>query len=298
MSNHPQNQTAPANGLSPSQVVVVMVPLPWQGHLHQFIRLSQLVAAHAIPVYIVGAAAENIPRKLQIHGGINSTNEEMIRFHDFVIPPFISPPPSPNAAKDFPTHLLPTFHATSHLRQPVAAFLRELSSEFRRVVVVHDFLVSSVVHGGVGPAVPNVELYSLEGVSAFATAMLHSRDGKEEVAVDQLDIENLIIPEDVPSFEGCAPQEILELTVRESVFNDFSSGNLYNTSMAIERPYVNLMARIHPNKKHWAIGPLNINVETLSEKKVVSNGRHMCLEWLDKQAPRSVIYVSFGTTTT
>ncbi|KAG5552464.1 hypothetical protein RHGRI_010518 [Rhododendron griersonianum] len=45
------------------------------------------------------------------------------------------------------------------------------------------------------------------------------------------------------------------------------------------------------NKKIWAVGPLNHG------KKSESNSRHKCLEWLDKQVPKSVLYVSFGTTT-
>ncbi|PSS33572.1 Zeatin O-xylosyltransferase [Actinidia chinensis var. chinensis] len=48
------------------------------------------------------------------------------------------------------------------------------------------------------------------------------------------------------------------------------------------------------NKQIWAIGPLNTG--TVYERRN-SNSRHKCLEWLDKQAPKSVLYVSFGTTT-
>ncbi|KAB1222283.1 Zeatin O-glucosyltransferase [Morella rubra] len=48
------------------------------------------------------------------------------------------------------------------------------------------------------------------------------------------------------------------------------------------------------DKKQWAIGPFN--PVRIPEKKS-STGRHKCLEWLDKQTPNSVIYVSFGTTT-
>ncbi|KAA8517142.1 hypothetical protein F0562_017435 [Nyssa sinensis] len=47
-------------------------------------------------------------------------------------------------------------------------------------------------------------------------------------------------------------------------------------------------------KKQWAIGPFN-PVAISDDKK--SNQRHKSLKWLDKQAPNSVIFVSFGTTT-
>jgi cis-zeatin O-glucosyltransferase len=48
---------------------------------------------------------------------------------------------------------------------------------------------------------------------------------------------------------------------------------------------------------NWVVGPFN-PVSNIAENKCTSNGsRHKCLEWLDKEAPNSVIYVSFGTTT-
>ncbi|KAL4607841.1 hypothetical protein ACB092_09G204000 [Castanea dentata] len=59
----------------------------------------------------------------------------------------------------------------------------------------------------------------------------------------------------------------------------------------IEGTYMDIMESLEGGKKHWAIGPFN------PVRNIGSNGRHKCLEWLDKEAPNSVIYVSFGTTT-
>lgn len=42
----------------------------------------------------------------------------------------------------------------------------------------------------------------------------------------------------------------------------------------------------------WAVGPLNPVVAIST-----SHPRHFASEWLDKQVPNSVVYVSFGTTT-
>ena len=44
--------------------------------------------------------------------------------------------------------------------------------------------------------------------------------------------------------------------------------------------------------KTWALG--SFNTSTIEKKN--SKGRHICMEWLDKQELISVIYVSFGTT--
>ena len=60
---------------------------------------------------------------------------------------------------------------------------------------------------------------------------------------------------------------------------------------------MDLMEKLDHDKKHWAIGPFN-PVRNIVENKTNSNGRrHKCLKWLDKEAPNSVIYVSFRTTT-
>lgn len=76
------------------------------------------------------------------------------------------------------------------------------------------------------------------------------------------------------------------------------SGRLLNTCRAIEGSYLDMLRE----EPHWrgqrtfAIGPINpINVlEGASEG--AGWCRHECLEWLDKQPAASVVYVSFGTT--
>ena len=60
---------------------------------------------------------------------------------------------------------------------------------------------------------------------------------------------------------------------------------------------MDLMEKLEDDKKHWAIGPFN-PVRNIAENKSSNGSRHKCLQWLDKEAPNSVIYVSFGTTTT
>ncbi|EXB50176.1 Zeatin O-glucosyltransferase [Morus notabilis] len=292
---HHGNQEHPSNGLNiinPShdhEVVVVMVPLPAQGHINQLLHLSRLIAAYNIPVYYVGAAAHNRQATLRVQGW-NPNSIKNIHFLDFLVPPFNSPPPNPNSQDKFPSHLLPSFRAARHLRHPVTALLRRLSEKARRIIIIHDSLMASVVQDAA--LIPNTESFTFHSISAFAIFLFYW-DGMKKVQLE-VDAKN-IIPKDVPSLEGCLTSEMMDFIAAQYEFNKYNSGNLYNTSRVMERPYMDLLVRILPNKKHWALGPFN-PVE-LVEKKV-SNDKHMCLEWLDKQAPNSVIYVSFGTTTT
>ncbi|KAL6138066.1 hypothetical protein ACLB2K_063352 [Fragaria x ananassa] len=282
-SNHQNNNH--------DEVVVVMVPLPAQGHLNQLLHLSRLISTYNIPVHFVGTPNHNRQAKLRIHGWDQTSSDakNTIHFHDFIVPPFVCPPPNPDAPSKFPSHLLPTFEATTHLRHPVAALLRKLASQTRRVVVIHDSLMASVIQD-VG-SIANSESYTFHSVSAFAV-FLYLWEGigcPPELQGVQVKSK---IPDNVPSLEDCFPDEFMNFIVAQYEYTGYNSGNIYNASRTIEGEYVDLLNKLGDDKKHWAVGPFNpVSVPEKNGK------RHACLEWLDEQEPNSVIYVSFGTTT-
>ncbi|KAJ7972197.1 Glycosyltransferase [Quillaja saponaria] len=281
------------NGFPQSQIAVVIVPLPAQGHLNQLLHLSGLITACNIPVHYVGTTTNNRQAILRIHGW-DPKSISNIRFHNFKIPPFHSPPPSFNSYTKFPSHLQPSFDACSHLRRPVAGLLHSLSLTSKRVIVIHDSLMSSVVQDVVN--ISNGESYIFHSVSAF-TVFLYVWDTMgEHLKHFEASIMSMIFKGlQIPSLEGCFTNDFMDFMSAQYKFHKFSSGYLYNTSRTIESPYIELREKSEPNKKHWAIGPFNpINIEKKSAKK----SRHPCFEWLDEQEPKSVIYVSFGTTST
>ncbi|THF97158.1 hypothetical protein TEA_001424 [Camellia sinensis var. sinensis] len=100
------------------------------------------------------------------------------------------------------------------------------------------------------------------------------------------------VPEGLPSMQdsGVTAPELVNLS---SLHSDFRSGSIINSCRSIEGPYIDLLEKEHiaADQKQWAIGPLNLY------DSINSKGQHKCLEWLDKQAPNSVLYVSFGSTT-
>ncbi|XP_050226864.1 zeatin O-glucosyltransferase-like [Mercurialis annua] len=273
---NPQHQI----DLKQAQLVVVMVPLPLQGHLNQLLQLSRLILSYNIPVHFVGAATHNRQAKLRVHGWDPQIINSNIHFHDFEIPSFACPPPNPNAKNKFPSHLQPAFiSASSHLQDHVSALLRSLSCKASKVIVIHDSLMGSIIQEV--RFISNAESYTFHSVSAFTIFLF--RLGKE----------NKLIPKNIPSLDGCFTNEFLDFISCQYSYQDFSSGYIFNTCRLIEGDFMELLQNEH--KTYWALGPFNpVNIPERND----SEQKHYSLSWLDKQETNSVIYVSFGTTTT
>ena len=273
-----------SNSFNEAQVAVVVIPLPAQGHLNQLLHFSRLISSRNIPVHYVGTCIHNRQATLRVQGW-DPKSISNIHFHDFEIPPFASPPPNPNAETKFPSHMIPSFEASSHLREPVAKLLHSLSHEARRVIVIHDSLMAYVAQDA--NDIPNAENYAFHSVSAF-NLFLHFRS-----EVGRPDVESCSVP-DAPSLEGCLTDQFKNFLTAQFQFLKLGDGIIYNTTRAIEGPYMEFIGHFNSSKKHWALGPFN----PLTIERKCSKGRHFSIEWLDKQEPKSVIYVSFGTTTT
>lgn len=280
--NHNQNETKQA------EVLVVMVPFPAQGHLNQLLHLSRIISSYNLPIHFVATATHSRQAKLRARGwDLTSSN---ISFHEFKTLHFPSPPPDPKAPSKFPSHLLPSFEASSHLREPFAKLLSELSPTAKKIIVIHDSLMGTVVQD-VG-SVPNAKAYMFMCSSAFTVFWYFW----EAIGKPDLNIDREILQE-LPSYESSLTAESAAfIKSRDVTFMNFHSGFLYDTCKVIEGEYLALLGNeeMFGKFKHWAIGPFN-PMEVRDNKD--SRNHHKCLEWLDKQDENSVIYVSFGTTT-
>ncbi|XP_045807850.1 zeatin O-glucosyltransferase-like [Trifolium pratense] len=262
MTSIDQNNSRNHSSNQQNQVAMVVVPFPAQGHLNQ---LLHLILSNNIPVHYVGTSTHNRQATIRVHGW-DPNSISNIHFHNFKVPPFVSHPPTPNSEIKFPSHLVPSFVASTHLRQPVAELMQSLSSVFKRVIVIHDGLMASVVQDAT--KIANVENYLFMSTCAF-TYFFHiwEKVGKF------IPIESSHII-DTPSLEGCFTTEFIDFITAQVEFYEFSDGTFYNTSRAIESPYLELIEKIISSKKHWAIGPFN----PLTIEKKDSKGRHSCIE--------------------
>lgn len=274
-----------------NEVVVVVVPFPAQGHLNQLLHLSRLICSYKIPVHYISTKNHTLQAKIRAQG-LSPIAMKNIHFHECSIPSFRSPPPNPNSTIKFPSHLQPSFESSSsHLREPVATLLRFLSSNARRIVVIHDSLMANVVQDFI--SLPNAESYNFHSVSAFTIFLFLWESMGQPFPIEAQILNNL------PSLTGCFTSEFMDFMAAQRIYSNSDSGNIYNTSRVIEGKFMNLLEKepIKRNKIHWAIGPFNPVMTSTSSNNSSIGQRHKCLTWLDKQSPKSVIFISFGTTT-
>ncbi|XP_019199051.1 PREDICTED: zeatin O-glucosyltransferase-like [Ipomoea nil] len=286
---------------SSSNVIVVMVPYLAQGHLNQLLHLSRLIASYDLPVYYTGFTVDISLARQRVHGW-DPLAYPNLRFHSFPTPPsYLSGASSGHQSESFSDIVTSVVNGPKHLRGPIAELLDDLSPKCGRLVVVYDSLMATAVQEVA--FIPNAEAYSFHAASAFTNAtiawevvakILRLPSFLSKLAGKFLLPAGAIIPDDLPSLESCFLPEFLKFLSVQRASAKFCSGNLYDTCRPMEGPYLDILAKLYRftgKGKLWAIGPLN-PLSTNPAKQ-----RHRCLEWLDKQPPKSVVLVSFGTLT-
>ncbi|MCE2055722.1 hypothetical protein HAX54_043276 [Datura stramonium] len=274
------------SNLKQDEVSIVMVPFPGQGHLNQLLQLACLISSsYHLPVFYVGSATHNRQARVRANA-LNPLDIAKIHFHDIPTPEFASPPPDFNSLSKFPSHLEPSWDACMLLREPIASFLCDISSKSRRVIVVHDSLMSYNVQDV--SSLPNAESYIFNCISVFTFYCLICLSMGIPVQLEEELLKKL------PSLEGIMTDKIRDRGSSQSPYMDIRSGDIHNTSKVIEGKFLDLLAQLASDqkKKQWAIGPV-----FPTKLGRFSNRENICLDWLNKQPPRSVLYVSFGTTT-
>ncbi|PON81188.1 UDP-glucuronosyl/UDP-glucosyltransferase [Trema orientale] len=268
---------------SSSSVVVVMVPYVAQSHMNLLLQFSNVVSSYDIPVHYAGSALNNSHVKSRASNPLHDLAK--IHFHDFQIPfsPDISPSNTTTSSSKTTNSELQVrrTEGTKHLREPVAALLRSLSQTARRLVVVYDSFMASVVQDVV--SLPNAEAYSFLSISVIAGLAFTSE------ALEQKD-NNIIPTKDLPSMGSCFPSAVVGNFVASQLrLSHFKAGELHNSCRAIEGSFID---QISSKRKMWAVGPLH---QMTTYKELVKDQDKWLFEWLDQQEPNSVLYISFGT---
>ncbi|XP_057547800.1 zeatin O-glucosyltransferase-like isoform X1 [Amaranthus tricolor] len=265
------------------QITLLMVPFPSHGHLNPLLHLSHLmIFSYNIPIHFISTHTHQPKIHIHGYGSISSTNK--IHFHDFQLPS------------------LPLLEASTHLRQPIYNLLIKLAKNFRRIIVIHDLIMSNVVQDF--KLLSNVETYVFNPISAFTYFLGVWESIPKEMKPFELDL-NDVLECSIPSSKGCVTPDVLEFTMNQYKYLGSESGWVYNTSRILEGKYVHLLEMLSSRRlgvKHFAFGPFNpveFKGQLLLDHSADNSeeNRHECLKWLDEQEKDSVIYIAFGSTT-
>ncbi|KAM0900777.1 hypothetical protein ACQ4PT_020416 [Festuca glaucescens] len=244
-------------------VAVVAVPFPAQGHLNTLLHLSLRLAACGLPVHYAAPAPHVRQARARVHGW-DPCAVCSIRFHDLDLPAYEHPPPDPTVPTSFPSHLVPLLDAfVAHARAPLAGLLERVSARHGRVVVLYDRLSSFAA--AEAARLPNGEAFCMQCVAVSYSVAI--KDTGHRLLRDH---GMVFHPVDV-----CMSEEFNEYIVRtwEDGQGAAVGGMVLNTCRALEEEFIGEKA-----------------------KSPETGARHECLDWLDRQPPASVLYVSFGTT--
>ncbi|XP_055801245.1 zeatin O-glucosyltransferase-like [Solanum dulcamara] len=257
-----------------NEVIVAMVPFPDYSHLNSLFDLARYMAFHNIPVHFLCFADVNKDLKLRFQGGFN------IHFNDLLRP-------SSPIEKEDRYGVPPILMYLEKLKEPIYEICVELSTKAKRLVIIHDLIMSEPildVH-----TLLNVKSYIFQTGSTFnrysafkqtIPDIIEDDDDHEKLVKQMQDEFPLLEPHEKFLFE-------MELELKHQ------SGEIINSCKEVEGRYPELLANAK-EKPIWAFGPFHMLLDSSS-----SNNMTRSLElFLDKQDDNSVIFVSFGSTTT
>lgn len=278
--------------MAEKDVIVVIFCLPFQGHQNQLLHLSRIISSHDIPVHFVGPSIHNRQAMLRAQGGWDPLSISNLHFHDIAVPSFEAPPPNPSDPDKFPSHLMSMFYSVCTLRDPVSDLLDQLAMTARRIVLILDFIMLRVIDPHVS-ALSKTECYCFHVFPAFSVYYLACAVMGKPVLIHGEPAGDL-----PPVDKAFGPRQTLDYAREElGRKNCTHVGNLYNTCRAIEGQFLDLLGKekVHNTDNHWPLGPFTpVPASSIPAREKSIANRY--LEWLDKQPPKSVIYVAFGTT--
>ncbi|KAG8071325.1 hypothetical protein GUJ93_ZPchr0006g45863 [Zizania palustris] len=277
-----------------SSVAVVAVPFPAQGHVNQLLHLSLLLASRGLSMHLAAPEPHLREARARVHGW-DAEELVAVRFRALDIPGYASPSPDPSSP--FPAHMLPLFEAfcDGGARAPLAALLEELSTSHRRVVVLHDRMAAFAAVEAA--RLPNCEAFGVHCLAAsYNVGWMYPGH--------RLLLEHGLV---FHPADACATKEFVALAKRmgQERRRAPGAGMVVNTCRALEGEFLDVLAQSSSSDGHklFAVGPLSpvLSVpdsSTWAKSEEHTAPRHKCLSWLDKQPPSSVVYLSFGTTST
>ncbi|KAL3527640.1 hypothetical protein ACH5RR_012296 [Cinchona calisaya] len=295
---------------------IVLVPFPAQGHLIPTMQLANLL--HSKGFYITFVNTEFNHRRL-----IRSKGTEWIKgfenFHFEAIPEGL-PPSDRNATQD-PVALCDS------IRKNCLSPFRDLLSKFASHTgippvscIISDGFMSFAIKAAEELDIPVVQFWTASACGFMGYLQFNElmdrgiipfkdlsfmNDGSLDTPIDWVPGMKNIRLKDFPSFVRTTdPNDTLLNYLGDEAQNCLkATAMIINTFTSLEHEVLQAIASKFP--RIYAVGPLSKLSKTIAIKdSQVSSFRPNlwkeeteCLEWLDKQEPKTVIYINYGSVT-
>ncbi|GLJ41405.1 hypothetical protein SUGI_0857050 [Cryptomeria japonica] len=262
---------------------VVVVPLPAQGHLNQLLHFSRVVAQRGATVSFVATSTHIHQVRSRVQGW--DLHNFDIRFKELPMPHLSGEDIDAQSSHMFPLHLIPFFEAVedqlgSHVDQLLSTICSENNN---RVVIVHDSAMGWIQTVATKYSIP---AYLFIPVGAYFNLWL-KRVSDETWGLSPVNI----------SLKRCFPERSIKNIRRQSSFFEHAKGYIINTFTALESEFIprGREELVFGGKPVWSVGPLLPQAFFNDERRLQLQADTECMRWLDKRAPASVLYVSFGS---
>ncbi|XP_004249542.1 UDP-glycosyltransferase 76E1-like [Solanum lycopersicum] len=262
---------------------VILVPCPYQGHLTPMLQLGNILHSQGFSV-IVAHTRHNAP---------NYTNHPQFVFHSM-------DDGLQRIDMSFPS--VETLYSMNenckvHLRNYLAAMMEEEGNEL--ACIIYDSVMFFVDDVATQLRVPTVVLYTFSAAFLHSIIMILQQPEKyfpfeDSQLMDPLPELHPLRYKDLPFYvvNNKIPEWDLEFH-RATCDIGSSVAAIWNTMQDLEDSTL-LRLQEHYKMPFFPIGPFH-KMGPLDSLSSIFEEDNSCLEWLDKQAPNSVLYVSLGS---
>ncbi|KAE8682077.1 UDP-glycosyltransferase 76C2 [Hibiscus syriacus] len=268
---------------------VILFPMPFQGHLNPMLQLASILHERGFSISIIHTHFNSpnpanyphfgfypIPDGLPENYVISSDPNLMVSFIKLI-----------NSSCQIPLRdcLAKLMSTGSEDEDPVACFVSDVL--WYNTQAVADELRLPRIALRTSNVLSFLVLASMP--SLFQKGYLPLQDSEAEMEVPELPQFKL---KDISMFKATDPGSFLEFMDMVVQETKASSGIIYNSCEDLEEEYLKKFSLSFPIPT-FLIGPFHKYFPASSSSLLPQD--MTCVSWLDKQQPKSVIYVSFGS---